>query len=264
MNRISELFTTSPKSNITKEIASKNKSSLNYAICMTPRSGSTLLTNMLQQTGLLGYPNEWFNPDSIPKWIEKFNAKNIMEYVDCLRRYHTSYNGIFGCELPYFHMKMLFELLTIQQVFDKEPIWFYLRRKNIVLQGISLYRSVESGYFHSVQEENQSKQKFNNISYNEEKIKHWTNHILEIEQKFDLFFKDNSISPIHIYYEDIIDNKQNTINLFLNVMRVTKKFTYEEDKIHKISDEKNKIWYEIFINNNESYKSILEKRNVKV
>ena len=73
-------------------------------------------------------------------------------------------------------------------------------------------------------------------------------HLLDMEKDFDVFFKTNDIEPINIYYENMIDNKQSTINLFLNIMGITKKFLYTEDKIHKISDEKNLQWKEQFEN----------------
>jgi len=43
------------------DINQKPQSKINYLICFTPRSGSSLLTEVLSSTGIMGYPEEYFN-----------------------------------------------------------------------------------------------------------------------------------------------------------------------------------------------------------
>ena len=41
---------------------------LSYALCATPRSGSTLLCDLLADTGVAGRPDSFFRPQAIAEW----------------------------------------------------------------------------------------------------------------------------------------------------------------------------------------------------
>lgn len=41
-----------------------------YVICTSPRSGSTLLCNLLAKTGVAGNPDSWFHQSSLAYWLE--------------------------------------------------------------------------------------------------------------------------------------------------------------------------------------------------
>jgi LPS sulfotransferase NodH len=258
-NELSGLFSIEVNNNIPMRIRKLTKSRRNYAICMTPRSGSTLLTNMLRSTNLLGNPEEWFNADAIGPWVDKYKykVKSLVEYIDCLRRHQKTPNGIFGCELPYYQMIMLLELVTIQQVFDDEPIWFYLRRKNLILQGISLFRSAKSGYFHSYMNNDKLIEQYMAVEYSSEEIQYWIQHILEQEIGFEEVFENYKFEPIRIFYEEFIEkiNRKRILNLFFNALGISQKIIYSEknETIKKISDEKNLVWHKIFITENRNY-----------
>jgi LPS sulfotransferase NodH len=52
-----------------------------YLICATNRSGSFLLYEALKNTGLAGYPEEYFWRDDEPFWKERWGVSSYADYV---------------------------------------------------------------------------------------------------------------------------------------------------------------------------------------
>lgn len=72
-----------------------------YLVLSTPRVGSTLLARRLEETGLLGRPEEWFNPEFINAILKVMNRENldIDQYVEMILRATATPNGIFGVNI---------------------------------------------------------------------------------------------------------------------------------------------------------------------
>lgn len=248
MSSVFELFPGSIVSNVPKDIKRKSLSTKNYIICITPRSGSTWLGDLITQTHMLGNPVEWFNPGRIETRIKKLQISNFFEYVDITRRQTSTPNGIFGIEVSYPHLNMALEALSIEQIFGDMPIWFYLTRKNIVLQSISLYLSAASGYFHSFDQREDVRDKYLSIDYDPDRIAKCCVDILEHERNFEGIFEQYQIAPIRLTYEDILPSPQRVLRLFCNVLQVKYdllKFQTDE-KVQKISNDRNQRWEERF------------------
>jgi trehalose 2-sulfotransferase len=102
-----------------------------YVIFLTPRSGSTWLTELAMNTGVLGAPQEWFNDGWIytdqpalgclPPRLRKI--EDVNQYVKAIV---DEGRGTAGLELSVFQATMLCEM--IERPFD--PRWlaasFYL------------------------------------------------------------------------------------------------------------------------------------------
>ena len=58
-----------------------------YTVCITPRSGSSWLTEILSKTKILGSPEEWLNPGNLPGIIQnRYPCLDVIEYFDCIKR----------------------------------------------------------------------------------------------------------------------------------------------------------------------------------
>src|SRR5579871_4142472 len=69
-----------------------------YAVIFTARSGSSWLTNVLAETKLLGYPEEYLNPNFIRGVAGAVNSTVPEEFLAGLQRRRQSPNGVFGLE----------------------------------------------------------------------------------------------------------------------------------------------------------------------
>ncbi|HTZ88339.1 MAG TPA: Stf0 family sulfotransferase [Solirubrobacteraceae bacterium] len=119
------------------------KPMLSYLVCATPRSGSTLLCHELDQTGLAGHPqeyfealrrsgvprrpHEYFDPDRHPNIVERLAFREMLEdaptpnplwhpetydqYLDWALGEGATANGVFGAKLMWGYLGDFAELL---------------------------------------------------------------------------------------------------------------------------------------------------------
>ena len=85
-----------------------------YLILATPRSGSTLLGQGLQASGLAGDPKEFFG-HKMPFWMERWGTPTLESYVVRLISARSTPNGVFGAKLLYG------QLLNLANVARQDP-----------------------------------------------------------------------------------------------------------------------------------------------
>jgi trehalose 2-sulfotransferase len=180
-----------------------------YVIFLTPRSGSTWLTELAMNTGALGVPHEWFNDT----WIytdepalgclppRSRGIAEVNEYVDAIV---DEGQGIAGLQLSVFQAAMLQEMIDCPFDLRWLKACFYLRRRDLAAQAVSLYRSVVSGRFHSYQSTPQHIQAFEAVEYDHDSILKWLRFLIECEQRFSELFRSCRIRPISLFYEDLL------------------------------------------------------------
>jgi LPS sulfotransferase NodH len=77
-----------------------------YLILATPRSGSTLLGQGLQASGVAGDPKEFFG-HRMPYWMERWGTPDLPAYVARLIAERATPNGVFGAKLLYGQLPRL-------------------------------------------------------------------------------------------------------------------------------------------------------------
>jgi LPS sulfotransferase NodH len=182
-----------------------------YVIFILPRSGSTWLTDMAMRGGRLGAPQEWFNDTWILGDEPALGCKppslagtaDINEYTQRCVAAHRSAIGLMGVQLSYYQTLALMRATDDPALAVTDLPMFYLRRRNIVAQGISLYRSVESGLFHSYQAPGGNAH-FAVPDYDAQKIAAWIAHIVECEAGFEALFASCTAAPLALFYEDML------------------------------------------------------------
>lgn len=213
-------------------------SKLDLFIAFTPRSGSSWLTNVLTEIKALGVPEEYFNPSLLPGFLKAFPSSSPQNYIQTLRKKKKSDLEVFSFEITWFQFK-LWQELGIENALCNNRIYVWLRRRDLVSQAVSLYKAVESGYFHSVQPNSKDvSEKSKKVSYDKEKIKEWYNHILVQELGFNQYLKENRIASLNIFYEDMMASKAKTIQdiiEFINrINQPTKTITLQDKMIENI------------------------------
>src|SRR6478752_853150 len=93
-----------------------------YIICATPRSGSTMLCDLLADTGLAGKPASYYRRQSIPRWIDRLGLASpsgpgdiVFErsYLTAVMTAGSGDTGIFGLRLMWESMPELLARLTL-------------------------------------------------------------------------------------------------------------------------------------------------------
>lgn len=187
-----------PKELVEIFLKNKQEAALKYCIFMVPRSGSTLLTELLASTRQLGFPGESFVPDVIRTFSLAFSDV-FSSYEEFLLTRHRSENGVYGIEIE-------------SERFVQEPEFFanvkdwrhvYIWRENVLAQAISYQISIDTGVWHNFSGSPQD-EKFRYISRRTliEKV----NFLLGVERFFLNLFRDQNISPYKLSYEDLVSD----------------------------------------------------------
>lgn len=178
---------------------------------MTPRSGSTWLTELMASAGGLGVPQEWFNESFLRSNEPALGCRppllrGTLDINDYLRSIVDEGQGVAGAEVSIFQALMLAELFEGAPEEGILDASFYLRRWDVIAQGISLYRSAKSGRFHSYQTKPEEIRSFQEVKYDADEIAHWIRQIIEYEDLFEKLFEKAGLRPVPIFYEDLQQN----------------------------------------------------------
>lgn len=187
-----------PKELVEIFLKNKQEAALKYCIFMVPRSGSTLLTELLASTRQLGFPGESFVPDVIRTFSLAF-SDIFSSYEEFLVSRHRSENGVYGIEIE-------------SERFVQEPEFFsdvkdwrhvYIWREDVLAQAISYQISIDTGVWHNFSGSPQD-EKFRYISRGTliDKV----NFLLGVERFFLNLFRDRNISPYKLSYEDLVSD----------------------------------------------------------
>lgn len=168
---------------------------IRYAIFMTPRSGSTLLTEILSGTGKLGYPVEFFQSDWV-RWLSPVFSDVFPKFEQLITQGFKSENGVFGVEIQDF----LFA--GEQQFFADLEQWrvIYLKRENLLAQAVSFARAHALKVWHHFGKA-ESRQE---TPIDRKTIIDAINMLLKMEQSFEQTFRERQIEPLVLSYEELI------------------------------------------------------------
>ncbi len=139
-----------------------------YIICSTPRTGSTLLCDLLSSTGTAGEPDSFFMQDVDPVWAKRWalprsegkgTVHHSSAYLKAAIAAGRGQSQIFGLRLM---RKNLPDLMTmIDQVYPGRPtdkerlqaafgrvLCIHLSREDKLSQAISMVKAEQTGLWH--------------------------------------------------------------------------------------------------------------------
>jgi trehalose 2-sulfotransferase len=167
-----------------------------YLLCMTPRSGSSFLSDILGQTGSVGIAKEHFptSPeDPLPSWLARCASLN-----DAFRiLQEDAPSGYFGIKGGLFQM---FPLISEGVFAGPKSIFkhLYLTRRDRVGQAISLARAVKTNEWHS----SDAPAPDPDLSF--EDVLFYLRYLRTMEADWETVFSALQLDPLHLYYEDLI------------------------------------------------------------
>jgi LPS sulfotransferase NodH len=134
-----------------------------YALCGTPRTGSTLLCSLLRSTGVLGRPESYFREPDEVAWAARFGlateggrVRDYRAFVNAARSAGTSNNGVFGARIMWGSLERMMEGLGRVPGKPDLPVlegalgpltFVHLRREDIAAQAVSWCRAEQTGYW---------------------------------------------------------------------------------------------------------------------
>lgn len=201
-----------------------------YVICATPRSGSTLLVEMLFSTGIAGRPNSFFRAQSILEWadhwgVDRTNGIDDKEfdqrYLAALIQEGTHNTGVFGLRLMWDSVGEAItrlsrvnggpaDLVAQFEAAFGPTLYIHLSRQDKLAQAISRVRAEQSGLWHlaadgSVYEGTATPQP---TVYDPHRITTVFNERKSDDAAWEDFFTSHHITPVRLVYETMTADPQ--------------------------------------------------------
>jgi trehalose 2-sulfotransferase len=203
-------------------------------ICAVPRTGSYLLCDLLEKTGLAGHPNEYFNPSFQSPWAVEWKTKSIHEYMETVSRVATTENGVFGLKAhPMQFDAMCRQLANKPSVpFVKRPqllaqwlprlSYIQLRREDRLRQAISYARAIQTnGWWDSEYAPGPSGPvRPEQERFDFQLITRALELLRQMDQRWKNYFATIGATPLVISYESLIDSPRTAVESILNLLGV--------------------------------------------
>lgn len=215
---------------------------VSYIICATPRSGSTLLCDLLTDTDKAGCPNSFFSDDFFTEWANKFNlsvdswsGENEFDhsYLDAVINKGKGNSSVFGmrlmCEsvlslserLKSFYPESKTDYYRFQSAFGNIK-YIHLSREDKVAQAVSRLRAEQSGlwHIHSDMTERERLKTGHSPVYDFNKLSAFINQLEENDLAWSNWFIQQGIEPLHISYEELSTNPHVTLKSILSYIGI--------------------------------------------
>ena len=174
-------------------------------ICSSERTGSTLLSELLQGIGVCYFGTELFDDfvmketvlKNLPDWSMETAKRHPLDYVEAVREkwFDPSRQFCVKIHWPAYAQWRQYGLDLTK--FFREPRFIFCTRANVALQAISSVRAIQTGSWVWRQaEQRQPTYDFNKIR---DRISSLTNESVQ----WETFFRDKGISPFRCTYEGL-------------------------------------------------------------
>ncbi len=232
------------------------RTTLSYFICTTPRTGSFLLAEALEGTGIAGRPQEYFESSLENLWMERLGIASEPEYFEKVMEEGTTSNGVFGAKLFWFQFQYL--LTKLDRTFGRSESnpsllnesfpnlrFVLLTRRDKVRQAISYVRAIQSDVWWSIpgESETQPTPKQEPI-FDREEIESRVAHLIYLEANWRRYFEERGIRPLTIVYEEMIDALEPAVSAVLHELGlpIPEGLTVPSPRLAKQSDQLTELW----------------------
>ena len=168
-----------------------------YLIASLPRSGSSLLCDILCQTGCAGWPNEYLAATAHSRFQARWGELSFPEYLRKVMEARTSPNGVFGIKVQFDQLKHLTNRDLIAEDLFPGITYIRVRRGDMIRQAISLARAGQTKQWSS------HRQSRGQPVYNAGAIYHAWRRLVKWEAGWDAYFAERGLEPLTIYYEQL-------------------------------------------------------------
>jgi trehalose 2-sulfotransferase len=237
-----------------------------YVICATPRSGSTLLCDLLENTGVAGRPASYFRSESIPRWGHRLNVL-IAEgcdfgcsYIDAVVKEGRGGTDIFGFRLMRESVDELSMRLARLFPGPKDDrarfetafgpmLFIHLSRTDKVSQAVSRVKAMQTGLWH-VASDGTERERTNSAQdavYDRDRIGKYVQELTAQDQAWTHWFVENRIEPVRLTYEALSRAPKGALEMILSALGLDSAIAAAiEPKTTEMSDFESQNWVSRF------------------
>lgn len=239
-----------------------------YVLCATPRTGSTLLCDLLASTGVAGRPESYFREPDETEWAERFDVEvqegrvaDYARFASAVRAVGTTPNGVFGVRIMWGSMTPLVARLsaahrnrgasvdrghrspTLKTDLDVLTDTFgslgfvHLRRMDVVRQAVSWARAEQTGYW----QQGQVSREAPHVDL--DRVEALVRMIHEHNVAWTGWFAARGIAPLRMTYEEVVIDPGSAVRQILANVGVTAPPNWKPASRHRRqADELNEEW----------------------
>ena len=213
-------------------------STTGYLLCCSPRSGSTLLCDLLARSGVAGAPESYFREASIPeyskRWRLEFGDQGWDDsYLRTVRAHGERSTGVFGMRIMWSDMQPLLSRLADLHPGDQSDRarlrsalgverFVHLTRQDRVAQAVSLVIAAQTGLWHRNADGTvrQGAEPVAPPRYDRGRIADELRMLEAGQQAWTTWFSEQSIMPLKLSYEELSADPAGTTRILLDHLGV--------------------------------------------
>ncbi|MDE3015713.1 MAG: 2OG-Fe(II) oxygenase [Pseudomonadota bacterium] len=241
---------------------------LSYIICTSPRSGSWLLADGLESTGVAGNPKEWFsieetgdNEENLAKrWgISLAPPATYEPYIGKVLEEGTTGNGIFGMKCMSGQFAVLPEKLKTIAGYSNLPVpermarafpnlhYIRLIRRDKIRQAISYYRARQTDVWHI--ESGLPAEHALEPTYDFEKIAGLENTFVTQDRNWEEYLGSCQRPLFILTYEELSKDYENSIRRVLAYLHLKEAshLTIQPPRYKKLADASVDKWMPLYM-----------------
>lgn len=231
-------------------------------LCATPRSGSTLLCDLLAATGLAGCPASYYRGEDIEEWAHQLgvpsgeSAEFERAYLEAVRREGTGTTGVFGLRLMWTTLPELAARLAqlfpglpshsarFESAFG-EPLYLHLSRRDKVAQAVSRLKAEQTGLWHVAADGSERERMAPPQPPRYDRIR-LAKLLAEAEcddRAWTSWFAQQSITALRVYYEDLAADPRSVVATILSALgRNAEAARAVEVRTARMADAESRAW----------------------
>lgn len=199
-----------------------------YIICGTPRTGSTLLCDLLTSTKRTGAPHSFYRRQDISEWAEEWKLPDRaamsgldfdVAYLNAAIKAGEGGTGIFGLRLMRENLDELSAILdrihpglpSDRARFEKafgRVLYMHLSREDKLAQAVSLIKAQQTGLWHVAPDGTEIERVGQPAEprYDFQRIKDEVSELEAYDTAWNVWFARQDIAPLRIGYERLAGN----------------------------------------------------------
>jgi LPS sulfotransferase NodH len=250
-----------------------------YLVCSTHRTGTTLLCQLLTDTGICGAPEEYFSPRWAPRFAHElrsgevartdgvsdlqappdgsgFAELDLLPYLLGLFDTKASPNGVWGAKLHWPHVRRLHDAFKprrkllrggrsthrlLEEIFAG-PRYLWVRRRDKVRQAISFWRSVQTKLYNTASDEMVETVE---PVFDYRKIHEFVERFERHDRAWDRLFRAGGVQPLVVEFETFVKDLDRGVEQVLDHLGLERPagFQAPAPRLKKVSDGINDDWY---------------------
>jgi trehalose 2-sulfotransferase len=184
-------------------------------LLMTPRSGSTYLSQLVGSTRQLGLLGEYMNwaDAAVGRFLNLHPAATLPEYMRCLARIYSNDTGVFSMKGDLYQCLPLIRTGLIRGG-TRKTHFVYLTREDLLAQAISLFRAVQTGQWSSAHSPVAP------ARFDARGILQQLEYLATMMARWELVFSLFNIQPVRMTYEQLIADPASTVQRLASLVGV--------------------------------------------